>query len=210
MVPIRVTEVLNYFKEPWYIDWVHRVGRTEANKISKASMKVGTEVDKIIKENVSGNYLPEKHKNKEVENCIEAYKKWFKVYQPKSITPCTRLYSTIEGHEVTGEPDLMVDGVLVDIKCSSKISPSYWLQVNMYSILHNIQANNLDFDTVYKLLKLKKPHKVGILRFDKITASYEYVLQDYSPSLVDCWVGLMRAFYYYKGEDNGGLDVQEG
>ena len=202
---IRVTEVLSYFKEPWYIDWVHRVGRTEANKIAKAAMKVGTEVDKIIKDNSNGAYLPEKHKVKEVENCLDAYKKWFKVYLPKSIIPCTRLFATIEGQEVTGEPDLMVDDVLVDIKCSSKISPSYWVQVNMYKFLSHIKdrpslQDTLARDAIY-------PGKVGILRLDKMTSSYEYVVQDYDPDKVSMWCGLMRAYVYFNKEKHDGDEL---
>lgn len=189
---IRVTEPLNYFKEQWYIDWVHKVGRTEANKISKRSMKIGTEVDSIIKQNINGVYLMNKFKSAEVGNCIEAYKKWSKIYQPKSISACTRISSIIEEQEVSGEPDIIVDDVIVDIKCSSNISKSYWIQVNMY----------------HYLMKPKFPMKVGILRLDKITSSFEYVVKEYDPFLVSVWCGLMRAMVYLKGDKNGGFELQ--
>ena len=200
---VRVTEVLNYFKEPWYIDWVHRVGRTEANKISKASMKIGSRVDEIIKEKLA--YVPYmadyKKESKEVHNCLEAFNKWWRIYKPKSITPCSRLYATIEGQEVTGEPDIMVDDVLVDIKCSSKISLSYWVQVCIYWFMkHEVWKKGLPSEA---------SRKVGILRLDKVTASYEYVVQDYDPNKVSVWCGLMRAYCYFKGDDDGGLDIQE-
>lgn len=195
---IRVTEVLNYFKEPWYIDWVHRVGRTEANKIGKKAMAIGTRVDEIIKlrKQLQSDFLEVFKKEKEeVLNCLSAYRKWYEVYQPKSITPCTRLNATIEGHEVTGEPDLMVDDVLVDIKCSSKISPSYWLQVNMY---RNLLANTGVDGVLYN------PGKVGILRLDKVSGSFEYVIQDYDPDKVSVWCGMLRAYVYFnKEKDNG-------
>lgn len=193
--PIRVTEVLNYFKEPWYIDWIHKVGRTEANRVSKAAMKIGTRVDEIIKENpLNPDASQHKKETNEVLVAMGAYQKWLEVYKPKSITPCTRLNTTIDGVEVTGEPDLMVDDVLVDIKCSSKISPSYWVQVNMYCYL--------------KAVETKMPrNKVAILRLDKVTGSYEYVVKEYDPKLVDVWCGLMRAFVYYKEVGNDGVDV---
>ena len=179
---IRITEVLSYFHEPWYVKWVHKVGLTEANKITKASMKVGSRVDLIIKNPT----MLDKKESTEVTNCLFAYKKWLDVYKPKSITPCARLFATIEGHEVTGEPDIMVDDVLVDIKCSSKISLSYWIQVNMYRFL---QGNLVD--------------KVGILRLDKVTSSYEYVVKDYDPKLVAVWYGLLNAMVYLRGDDHG-------
>jgi len=179
---IRVTEVLSYFKEPWYIDWIHKVGRTEANKIGKAAMAIGTRVDELIKSNASSGGAKDKE---EVHNCMAAYKKWLDVYKPSSVTPCTRLNAVIEGHEVTGEPDIMVDDVLVDIKCSSKISPSYWLQVNMYRKLHDSTGD------------------VAILRLDKVTGSFEYVVQKHDPFLCEVWLGLMRAYVYLKGDGNG-------
>ena len=184
---IRVTEVLNYFKEPWYIDWVHKVGRMEANKISKAAMKVGSRVDELIK----ANRTPTPKDKPEVHSCIAAFNKWKAIYQPKAITPYSRLYATIEGVEVTGEPDIDVDGVLVDIKCSSKISLGYWVQVNIYRFIE---------------AKITLP-KVGILRLDKVTGSFEYVVKDYDKTLVDVWVGLMRAYVYFKGEQNDGDEL---
>ena len=182
---IRVTEVLNYFKEPWYVDWVCRVGKREANRVSKAAMKIGTRVDELIK----SNGTPSSKDKPEVQCAMNAYAKWLHVYKPTLIVNGTRHDTTIEGQEVSGEPDLFVDGVLVDIKCSSKISPLYWVQVNMYSYL----TNHLG--------------RVGILRLDKTTASYEYVVKDYDKSLVDVWLGLMRAMVYLKGDGDGTVDV---
>ena len=178
---IRVTEVLSYFKEPWYIDWVHRVGRTEANKIGKAAMKVGNRVDEIIK----AGGTPTTKDKPEVHACMAAFNKWRSIYTPLSLTNGTRLFKSIEEVEVTGEPDIFVDGVLVDIKCAGKISLSYWVQVNMYRFLEGVEG------------------KVGILRLDKTTGSYEYVVKEYDPSLVAVWVGLMRAMVYLKGDSDG-------
>lgn len=187
MGQVRVTEVLNYFKEPWYIDWVCRVGKREANRISKASMKIGTRVDELIKSSSD----PNKKDSNEVCMAMTGYLKWKDIYKPKSIIPGTRLNATIEGVEVTGEPDLYVDDVLVDIKCSAKIDPKYWVQVNMYEWLRSITPEINDFG------------KVAILRLDKTTGSFEYVVKDYDPRLVECWLGMMRMYCYLKENDNG-------
>ena len=168
------------------MDWVCRVGKAEAKKTGTVAMSIGTAVDECIK---TGKTTVKKH-HAEVNNCLEAYKKWKEVYKPISITPGVRLYATIDGQEVSGEPDLFVDDVLVDIKCSSKISPKYWIQVNMYRQLHQSVGD------------------VAILRLDKHTGSYEYVVRKHEPSLCGVWLGMLRAMVYLKGEeDNGGDEL---
>ena len=186
---VRVTEVLGFFKQDWYVKWVAKNGLAVCNRIGKASMKVGSRVDEIIK---SGKLFPTKKDSAEVNNCINAYIKWNQTYEPTNVLNGVRLYKEVDGVEVTGEPDIYVDGVLVDIKCASKISLDYWLQVNVYRWLEG------------------KTGKVAILRLDKVTASYEYVVKDYDPFLVNVWRGLMNAYVYYKGDTDGDVDVREG
>lgn len=185
MEAIRVTHVLDAWKEQWFIDWLCKVGKREARRISKAAMKVGGRVDELIK---SGKPFPSKKDSVEVNNCINAFTKWRQVYQPTKITPLQRLFSTIkvdgieEEVEITGEPDLMVDGILVDIKCSAKISLKYWIQVMMYRFLAGEQG------------------PVAILRLDKLTGSFEYVIRDFDESLVAVWVSMMRVMLCLQGE----------
>ena len=201
MRAIRVTEVLDYFKEPWYTNWVVRVGKREGNRVSKAALKVGTRVDEYIKTYAKGELGSAKRKEKpEVESCLQAFEKWEKVYQPASIKPCTRLFATIDGIEVTGEPDLMIDDVLVDIKTSKHIDIKMWVQVNMYQYLSEMRSAYIGLT----------PPKVGILRLDKTTASYEYVVKDYDPSLVNVWCGMLRAFVVFNKEAlDGGSELRE-
>lgn len=182
---IRVTEPLYYFSEPWLVDWKLMVGKAEANRISKSSMKIGSRVDELIKTGEK----PTKKDKPEVHSCMQAFDKWRSIYTPLSLEIGVRLFKSIEEVEVTGEPDIFVDDVLVDIKCATKISPSYWIQVNMYRKLQG------------------ETGKVGILRLDKTTGSYEYVVKDYDPSLVNVWCGLMRAMVYFKGESNDGTEL---
>ena len=204
MNQIRVTQVLDYFKEPWYTDWVVKVGRREANRISKQALKTGALVDTIIKASPKeeNQHLPEYKKiSHEASQCLKAYWKWVEVYKPESITPCERLNTTIEGVEVTGEPDIMVDDIIVDIKCSNRIDIRHWIQVNMYKYLWKVEP-------VFK--DKRELGKVGILRLDKVSGSYEYQVKDFDSSLVDVWVGLLRAFMVFNREVlSGGSDVQE-
>lgn len=201
----RVTEALNFFKEPWYIDWLLReislafkdIGDIEKakkfalSKLKKASddgAEIGTKLDAIIKADpFLKNPIPKL--SVEEEFCLIAYRKWLAVYQPKSITPCVRLYGEIDGIEVSGEPDLDVDDVLVDIKCAMKISLKYWVQLMLYRFLR------------------KSKGRVAVLRLDKKTGAYEYVIKDYDENLVSVWLGLARAMVYLKGDDNDGVEL---
>jgi len=70
--PIRITEVLNYLKEPWYTDWVCKVGKAQANRTAKLAMKVGSRVDELIKTN--GGPIPKD--NEEVITAMGAFDKW--------------------------------------------------------------------------------------------------------------------------------------
>jgi hypothetical protein len=184
--PIRVTEVLSYFKEPWYIDWVCRVGKAEANKTGKRAMKIGSRVDELIKEGKE----PVAKDCDEVKTAYSAFVKWRSLYTPLSLEPGVRLFKQIEEVEVTGEPDLFVDGVLIDIKCATKISKSYWIQVNMYRMLHGSTG------------------RVGILRLDKTSGSFEYVVKEHDPFMCVLWVGMMRTMLYLKGDvENDGDEL---
>lgn len=199
MRPISITTVLDYFKEPWYTDWVVRVGKREANRVSRNALLVGGRVDEVIKAYVNGGKI-KSEKKLEVESCLQAFEKWEKVYQPASIKTCTRLFAKIEGIEVTGEPDLMIDNVLVDIKTSKRIDIKMWVQVNMYQYLSEMRSAYIGLT----------PPKVGILRLDKTTASYEYVVKDYDPSLVNVWCGMLRAFVVFNKEAlDGGSELRE-
>lgn len=186
--PIRVTQVLDYFKEPWYIDWVCKVGKREAKRVSTVAMNIGTAVDETIKY----GYTKIKGNQVEVSNCMTAFNKWKEVYKPKIIKPMERFYDNILGVDVTGEPDLLVDGIIVDIKCASKVSIKHWIQVNTYCAFKN------------SLLGCEN-EKVAILRLDKNTGSYEYIVKDYDMKLFGAWCGLLEAYRVLKGDgvDNG-------
>lgn len=201
-----MTEPLNYFKEPWYVEWVLRVfanrfkkcadvekaqkfAMRDLNKIMEEAMDTGTEVDRIIKKNPKSIVMS--HKDYEVSTCLGAYCKWVMHYQPKSIESCERFYAEVEGNKVSGEPDLLVDDVLVDIKCSKKISINYWIQLCTYRALRGESG------------------KIAVLRLDKESGAYEYIVKDYDENLFKVWVGLMRAYVVLKQEvvDDGDSDV---
>lgn len=186
--PIRITEVLNYTHEPWYTDWVLKVGKKQANKISNDAMRLGTTVDDAIK----GKTVSVHKNDKEFfNNCISAYKKWNRIYKPDSVVPMGRMNIHIKEKDlfITGEPDLLVNGnTIVDIKCSRAISLKQWIQVNMYSLLNMLCTDQPVMD-------------IAILRLDKNTGSYEYVVKPYSQVLSDVWYGL-AGYYVLSNKEN--------
>lgn len=191
-MPVRVTEVLNYFKEDWYVKWVHKIGLTEANRKSKEALKLGTILDEIVK---GDGVLPTKAKPDTVF-AHEAYMKWRAIYNPSYIRSCTRLNAMINGVEVTGEPDFEIPDTTIDLKGAVRISKHYKVQVNMYEHLRRLNG-------------LTPNKNVAILRCDKETGSYEYWQEPFNTRFVDVWVGLMTAYVVYK-EDEDGVDIREG
>lgn len=184
---IRVTEVLGYFEPPELVKWRMREGNRAVNKVLNDTEKVGTRIDALIKEGLE----PTSKDNIEVKNCYTAYCKWKKIYEPREIFKQERLYGKIEGIEVTGEPDLMIDSVLTDLKATNAIRFKNWVQLNVYEELR--RQNNL----------LPSP-MLRLLRLDRHTGSYEYPdAKPFDERLVRMFGGLAMAYVYYKGEING-------
>lgn len=190
MEPIRVTEVLGFFKEQWYIDWIHKVGRTEANRKSKEALKLGSLLDKIVKEGLT----PDKKSSPDTVFAHEAFLKWKKIYEPEYLKPCVRLHAQVNGVAVTGEPDFEIPDTTVDLKGAVRISTHYKIQVNVYEYLRRISG-------------LEPNKNVAILRCDKQSGSYEYWAEPYSQRFVDAWCGLLVAYVVYKENDNDGVEL---
>jgi hypothetical protein len=176
----RVTEVLDYFATPGLVDWKVRVGKREANRISKQAMNIGTNVDEWVKAKVLGNKLP-KLKTMEAETCVVAYKRWEKDYSP-DLKVATRLYSDPYG--ITGEPDLYWGDVVVDLKCSSGIRDSYWLQTAAYC-------------------KMAGKTDRAILRLDKTLGEYEYKVKEGWMFDWEVFQGLLNAYRFFNPPTEG-------
>lgn len=188
MEPIRVTAPLDYFTPPELMDWKWDMGRKEANKVFKDAEKVGTKVDLLVKEGKE----PTPKDSWEVKACFEAFTKWKLIYQPKTITPQYRLYGELLGIKITGEPDLMIDDGLRDLKCTNAVRKKNRLQLMVYEYLR--RQNNLP------------PAKdLGTLRLDRRTCSFQVENPyPYDESLVVVvYGGLLKAYLYYKGDEDG-------
>ena len=185
---IRVTEVLDYFQPPELVAWRMREGNRAANTELRSTEKVGTRVDELIKAGES----PTSKDSIEVKNCYAAFYKWKYLYSPSQLVIQERLYGKIDGIDITGEPDLMIDSVLTDLKATNAIRLKNWIQVNIYEELR--RQNRL----------LPSP-ELRLLRLDRRTGSYEYPnAKPFNERMVRMFGGLLLAYVYYKGEENDG------
>ena len=130
--PIRVTEAVGYFKPEWYADWLLRVGKREANAISKKAQNIGTRIDEIIR---SGVYEADKKDSQEVKKSLQNFLAWKERYSVGTIEPMERINDT--GIGLTGCADFYwrETETLIDFKSSKKISPEYIFQLGGYKRL---------------------------------------------------------------------------
>src|SRR3990167_780390 len=182
----RVTSVLDYFRPPSLFNWAIDIGKKEYKDRTKEAKKIGTRVDNLIKQYL----LSKKVKLTEsddisVENCLKAYFRWKEDYSPMFLDQ-DKIVSDNE-LKIAGTYDLLIEpSTIVDIKCSNQISLNYWLQVAMYA-------------------KMAGAKNIAILRLDKMTADYEYVVKEFDEQYVSLFLGLLINYRYHnqKGESNG-------
>lgn len=192
MTSTRVTEAVGYFKPDWYTDWVLKVGKREANAISKKALKIGKRIDEIIR---SGVYEAHKKDNQEVKACLANFLKWKERKGITIIEPLER--RTDEATGITGESDWFLPEIdtLVDFKSSKRISPENFFQLGGYK-------------------RLKFPgSRVAILRCGKDPDDYEFKTnEDFGLTIEQCVDAFEATFKHYKyythikvqiGDDNG-------
>lgn len=178
----RVTKILGYFQAPELVDWKLRVGKKEANRISKVAIKRGTSVDEAIRRHVSGEKIP-KFKTIEEENCFKAYLQWRKDYGIEKIESATTMFD--DDAMIAGTPDLWIQDTTVDIKCAKSIKQNYWLQTEWYA-------------------RRKGHHFKAILRLDPDLSHYEYKKIPVDEYHLRVFEALVTAFRFYNKTVNDG------
>ena len=175
---IRVSESLDYFKPEWYTEWVLKVGKREANAISKKALKIGTRIDDIIR---SGVYETNKKDTQEVKKSLSNFLAWRERYQVEEIVCLSRVDDERIG--LTGCPDFYwpEKETLVDFKSSKRIYPEYFFQLGGYKRL-GFQAK-----------------KLAVLRCDKDLDEFEFKTnEDIKMTLEQCIDAFESAFKHYR------------
>ena len=189
---IRVTESIDYFKPVWFTEWVLKVGKREANVISKKALKIGSRIDEIIR---SGVYEAGKEDNKEVKQTLKNFNSWRARHMVKTLLPLSRIENESIG--ITGEADFYWEetDTLIDFKSSKRIYPEYIFQLGGYK--------RLGFPG----------RRLAVLRCDKDLDEFEFKTnEDIGMTVeqcIDAYESALKHYQYYTyvntqiGEDNG-------
>ena len=157
-----VTEVLDYFKDPYLIAWLVRMGPVKSKEISDNAMKIGTIVDQYIQDNIKlGQYtIKIEAVPLGVINCMKAWSK-FRIDHPDWTKDVVSLQTELKYNDLIGHPDIINKSEICDIKTASAVRKDHRIQVSTYVLMYNVGI------------------KIGsILRLDKKSGEYEYVLMD--------------------------------
>lgn len=173
----RITHILDYFPPPWLVDWKLRVGKKEARRVSTVALKIGDNVDEVVKAIAMGIKAP-RLKTPEAKSAYEGFSRWLDDYSPTLSIPDT-VFSDELG--VAGTPDLVWGDIVVDLKCSAYISPSYWLQTEFYGRCLGVSNK-------------------AILRLDKNLGNYEFQMKKLSENDWMVVKSLVNVYYYYNKE----------
>lgn len=177
----RVTSVLNYFTPPDLVNWYCKEGK-QAKKKSKTAKSIGTRVHNLIKEDwEKGRYRITDYDSPAILNCLEAYKNWRSIEKPNIISMEQTVWSDELG--VAGTYDIQTHNSfyrLIDIKTSDSIKDSYWIQLAMYIYLAGLPSLT----------------SMAVLRLDKLTADYQYVIKNYNEYYVKLFKGLLNYYRY--------------
>ena len=155
-----------------------KVGKGEANAISKKALKIGTRLHEII---ASGNFEANSKDTIEVKNCLKAFLSWKERYGVQKLQLLERKNNESIG--LTGEADaLWIErDTLIDWKSSSRITPENFFQLGGYK--------RLGYDC----------KELGIVRLDKELGTFEYKTNtDLGLSLEQCVDAFEAAFKHYR------------
>ena len=173
-----VTAILDAWLDPGYHDWVVRVGRSAASRVSAKARKVGSRGDELIRDDLDkGKFKLRKADPKEVVHCMNAWSQWYKGNPVVS----HHVRSWDDELRVTGEYDLEGETALIDVKAGARIYPRYWLQVAKYNAMSG----------------LNKP-KIAILRLDPFWGTPDYVDKPHSDGLVRVFDAMLVVSRYFK------------
>lgn len=163
-----VTEVLGHLTEPELLRWIENNSKAKRKKITDLALRVGTDVDLLVQQDIKDDGYLAPEGDEPVENCLKAWE-LFKKDHPEFIPSVKEMQTELTHGEIVGHPDFINQGNrgwgITDLKCSKTIWPKYWTQVAQYAHL-KLKAGD------------KFPAFIAILRLDKTTGLYQYEVID--------------------------------
>jgi hypothetical protein len=208
----RVSEILNYFQEPYLVNWKIKMAKTDPKQLTEEAdaLVIGSIVDELVQIDINNNRisegfervyskfsLTEDHKEK-IQNCMAGWDK-FKVDKPELFEKMVEYKENMQKElvlgDLVGHPDFILDDEVCDLKTSKQVSKSHWMQTAQYAKMWNSQFPH------------KNPYdcadatcKISILRLDKYNPGvYEYKYLE--EPFISFWQGKFEARYEAYKED---------
>lgn len=180
----RITKITDYFSPPELVEWKVKVGKKEANRISRIALKFGKEVDERIRANPFSPAVKKKDKP-EVVNAINAWNSWLIHYEPVDFRFPDTLYD--EERMIAGTPDFdwldrQGDWTSTDVKTSREIRPANFFQLGGYESMRVI-----------------KNKRVAIIDLSKSLGMFDYITNEKLGLSVDaCINGFNEVYLHYR------------
>ena len=198
---IRVSQVLDYFSEPYLVKW--KLGNKDWQKVSEEALRVGTLVDKMVQDSINGVGYEVVGGTPEAK-AMDAWQK-FREDRPDVIERMAKHKSNMQRElvlgDLVGHPDFILDNEVIDLKTSKQVSKSHWMQTAQYYHMANLQTRGTGCDDISMI-----GAKISILRLDKLTGEYEY--KTLEEPFISFWQRKFQARYEAFCEDSEWAEIE--
>lgn len=173
---VRVTEVLDYFAEPYLVKW--KLKNKDWETVGKEALRIGSLIDKMVQDDLNG-LLTSYPSDPTIDNCVKAWVK-FRAERPDVIEKLVKFRGNMQRElvlgELVGHPDFILDDEIIDLKTSKQVSKSHWMQTSQYANMENFHRmrTSTKRDPMGGHLIWENIQRISILRLDKLTGEYEY------------------------------------
>ena len=192
----RVTRILSILRDPDLEAWQMRVGDKAAKVRVRHAERVGTELDRLIKQEVAGALvkLPKKA-SAEVRGGWKAWQE-FKQEQPHLLNGLQVGQVRVNpAFHFAGEPDLVKPDEVWDIKATTHLRAKHWIQVNSYVPLEWPDPGHWE-DTTLRLIRL-----------DTFLGTYEMQERPFSLEMWRVFLNLKEVYVGWYAQE---MDVHTG
>lgn len=135
-MPVRVTEILDAYTEPFLVEWKLRVGKTKAEAISREALEIGRLVDLNVQADIKGEGYIVAESNPQVKNAMLGWEA-FKQKYPSYIEGIEGIQVELTQGDLVGHPDIVHNLEINDIKTGKTLAvrPKYVVQASKYALM---------------------------------------------------------------------------